>query len=89
MSGSEETAYGMGDYIGDLLAYGVSEANADKGWSLRNGAVLTQATGKTLMQRVTSVLEQPKLFALWSLIELVLTIAWLRNPWPFPEAFLK
>tara|TARA_A100001015_G_scaffold253535_1_gene293796 strand:- start:933 stop:2150 length:1218 start_codon:yes stop_codon:yes gene_type:complete len=85
MSGSEETAYGMGDYIGDLLAYGVSEANADKGWSIRNGVVLTQAAGKTLMQRMTSVLEQPKLFALWSLIELVLTIAWLRNPWPFPK----
>lgn len=85
MSGKEETAYGMGDYIGDILAYGVSEANADKGWSIRNDAVISKATGKTLMQRVTSVLEQPKLFALWSLIELVITIAWLRNPWPFPE----
>lgn len=85
MSGKEETAYGMGDYIGDILAYGVSEANSDNGWSIRNGAVFTQATGKTLMQRVTSVLEQPKLFALSSLIELVLTVAWLRNPWPFPE----
>lgn len=85
MSGKEETAYGMGDYIGDILANGMSETNSGKGWSIRNGAVFTQATGKTLMRRVTSVLEQPKLFALWTLIELVLTIAWLRNPWPFSE----
>ena len=85
MSGNEETAYGMGDYIGDLLAYGVSEANSNKGWSIRDSAALTKAAGKSLMQRATSVLEQPKLFALWSLIELVLTVAWLRNPWPFPE----
>lgn len=85
MSGKDKTAYGMGDYIGDIIAYGVSEANSNKGWKIRNSALLTQATGKTVIQRMTSVLEQPKLFAIWSLIELVLAIAWLRNPWPFSK----
>ena len=83
MSASEAT-FGLGDYIGDLLAFGVSKKNEVKGWNLRGNAVFTEATGGTLLKRLASIMEDPQMFAIWSLIELVLTIAWMNNPWPFP-----
>jgi len=82
---ASETTYGVGDYIGDLLAFGVSKKNEIKGWGLRNNAVFTEAAGGTLLKRLASIMEDPQMFAIWSLIELVLTIAWMHNPWPFPS----
>ena len=46
MSDDEDTTYGLGDYIGDVLAFGVSEENEDNGWTVRDDAVFTKAAGE-------------------------------------------
>jgi len=78
----------FGDAMGYLVANGVSRADEEEGWKLRSGAAITRAAGRTVAQRVASVMENPWVFIIWSALELALSLLWLHNPWPLPNDYV-
>ena len=84
MSTSPDTTYGLGDYIGDMLAFGLSRDAVDYGYALQERH-WEEHPGRSVGRRLTRVLENPTMFVIWSTLELILTVLWLRNPWPFPN----
>lgn len=78
----------FGDAMGYLVANGVSRADEEEGWRLRSGAAITRAAGRTVAQRVASVMENPRVFIIWSALELALSLLWLHNPWPLPDDYV-
>jgi hypothetical protein len=79
---------GIGDTMGFLLANGLDQSAEEAGWRIRSGAALTRAAGQTVMQRVASAMENPRIFIVWSAIELALSLVWLHDPWPLPGDYV-
>ena len=63
--------YGLGDYIGKI--------------SLEENKLNIPEHGSNLHKLFKGIEDNPKLFIIWCIIELGLTIAWLKHPWPLPS----
>ena len=62
--------FGFGDYIGKI--------------SLEENKLNIPKHGSNLHKLLKSFENNPKLFIIWSIVALGLTIAWLKHPWPLP-----
>ena len=86
--GDNKNIFGLGDYIGEIFALGLSDANIDKGWKLRDPNIVPNVSGQTFLKRAQSFMENPNIFAIYTLVELLFTLLWLRNPYPFPKDYV-
>lgn len=62
--------YGLNDYIGDLF--------------LKRG-INNRYLVETLPNNFSEIIQKPFVFVILTFIQLIVTIIWLRNPWPFPH----